>query len=64
MKQWNKINWSAINRRIREIEANLQQERPERDDFKAKSTTSVSMQTDHTTAQALMVWVDDGGSAA
>ena len=64
MKQWNKINWSAINRRIREIEANLQQERPERDEFKEKGTTTASMQTDHTTAQALMVWVDDGGSAA
>ena len=64
MRQWNKINWSAINRRIREIEADLQQERPERDDFKEKGTTAVSMQTDHTTARALMVWVDDGGSAA
>lgn len=64
MRQWNKINWPAINHRIREIEAELQQERPERDDFKEKGTTAVSTQTDRITIQALMVWVDDGGPVA
>jgi len=64
MKQWNKINWPAINRRIREIEANLQQERPERDDFKEKGLTVPGTQTDRATAQALLVWADDGGSTA
>jgi len=64
MKQWNKINWPAMYRRARKIEADLQQKRTERDDFKEKGTTAPGTQTDRTTAQALMVWVDDGGSAA
>ena len=64
MKQWNKINWPAMNRRSRKIGVDLQQRRPERSDFKEKGTTAPSTQTDRTNVLALMVWSDDGGLAA
>ena len=62
MKQWNKINWPALNRRAREIEAELWRLSPAQHDPKEKSVAASITQTDY--ARALMVWCDDGGPAA
>ena len=63
MKQWNKINWPALNRRAREIEADLWRWSPERGNLKEKGAAApIITQADRAIAQALMVWSDDGGS--
>jgi hypothetical protein len=64
MEQWKKINWPALNRRAREIEADLWRWSPEQGDLKEKGAPAPITQADRTTAQALMVWSDDGGPAA
>lgn len=64
MKQWEKINWPALNRRAREIEAELWQWSLGQHDFKKKGVAAPPTQADHATTQALMVWADDGGPAA
>ena len=64
MKQWGKINWPARNRRTRKIEADFRRWSPELDDFKEEGTTVSITPSDRATAQALMVWSDDGGPAA
>lgn len=62
MKQWDKINWSAMNRCVRKIEVDLRQWWPEQDALKEKGVATPSTQAERATAQALMVWADDGGS--
>jgi hypothetical protein len=65
MKPWNKINWPALNRRAYEIEAELWPRFLAQRDLKEKGMAAPPItQTDHVTAQALMVWCDDGGPAA
>ena len=64
MKQWAKINWPVMNRRARKIEADLWRWLPQSDTLKKPDVPAARPQTDRTTAQALMVWSDDGGSAA
>jgi len=64
MKQWNKINWPAMNRGVRKIEVDLQQWWPAQGDLKEKGAAAPVIQADRVTAQALMVWCDDGGPAA
>ena len=64
MKSWNKINWPALNRRTSKIEVDLRQWWSEQGDLKEKGATAPVTQADCTTAQALMVWGDDGGSVA
>jgi hypothetical protein len=64
MAQWNKINWPALNRRAREIEADLWRGSPKQGDFTEKDPAAPIIPTDRATAQALMVWSDDGGSIA
>ena len=64
MKQWNKINWPALNRRAREIEAELWRLSPVKHNLNEKSVAAPVTQTDSATTRALMVWCDDGGPAA
>ena len=61
MKQWYEINWPALNRRAREIEADLWRWSPEPGDLKKKAAAVLITQADRATARALMVWADDGG---
>ena len=62
MEPWNKINWPALNRRAREIEAELRRWSPKQGDLKEKGAAASFTRADHATDQALMVWSDDGGS--
>ena len=64
MRPWNKINWPALNRRAREIEAELRQWSLAQRDLKEKGVAAPITQADHVTTLALMVWCDDGGPAA
>jgi hypothetical protein len=64
MKQWNKINWPALERRGREIEADLQLWLAERDALKESGATAPNTQLDCAIQFALMVWSDDGGPPA
>jgi hypothetical protein len=65
MKQWNKINWPALNSRAYEIEAELWPCFLAQHNLKEKSVAASPItQADQVTAKALMVWCDDGGSAA
>ena len=64
MKRSNKIKWPVLNRRVREIEAELWRWSLAQHDLKEKGATAPITQTDYTTARALMIWADDGGSAA
>ncbi|MFC1975725.1 hypothetical protein ACFLXQ_04955 [Chloroflexota bacterium] len=64
MKQWDKINWPVLNRRAREIEAELWQWSLAQRDLKEKGVAAPVTQADRTTTQALMVWCDDGGPEA
>lgn len=64
MKQWDNINWPALNRRAREIETELWRWSLAQRDGKEKSVAAPSTQADHATILALMVWCDDGGPAA
>ena len=64
MKQWDKINWPVLNRRAREIEAELWQWSLAQHDLKEKGVAAPVTQADHATTRALMVWCDDGGPAA
>jgi DNA-binding IclR family transcriptional regulator len=63
MKQWDKINWPALNRRAVEIEAELWQWSLAQRDPKEKGVAAPITQADRATLRALMVWCDDGGSA-
>jgi len=63
MKQWDNINWPALNRRAREIEAELWRWSLAQRDPKEKGVVA-STQADYATTRALMVWCDDGGPAA
>jgi hypothetical protein len=62
MRLWNRINSPARNRRTRKIEADFRRWSPEQDDFTEKGPATPSTPSDRATAQALMVWSDDGGS--
>jgi len=62
MRLWKKTNWPARNRRVREIEADFRRWSPEQGDFTEKDPATPSAPSDRATAQALMVWSDDGGS--
>ncbi len=64
MKPWNKINWPALNRRAYEIEADFRRGTLAQHDLTKKDVAPPTTQADHVTAQALMVWCDDGGPAA
>jgi len=64
MKQWNKINWPALNRRAREIEAELWRLSPAKHAIKEKSAAAPVAQLDYATIRALIVWCNDGGPAA
>ena len=64
MKQWDKINWPALNRRAREIEAELWQWSLAQHDLKENSEAAPITEADHATTLALMVWSDDGGPTA
>ena len=64
MQQWNKVNWPALNRRAREIEADFWRWSPERGNLKEIDPAALITQADRATAYALMVWSDDGGPAA
>ncbi len=64
MKQWDKINWTALNRRAREIEAELWPWSLWQHHLKEKDVAAPITQVDHTTTHALMVWSDDGGLEA
>ena len=65
MRPWNEINWPALNRRAREIEAELWQWSLAQHDLKEKGVAAPTTQADHaTTTRALMVWSDDGGPEA
>ncbi len=64
MKQWDKINWPVMNRRAREIEAELWQWSLAQQDLKEKGGAILIIPADHATTRALMVWADDGGPVA
>jgi hypothetical protein len=62
MRIWNKINWPARNRRVRENEGDFRRWSPEQGDFSEKGPATPNTPSDRATAKALMVWSDDGGS--
>jgi len=62
MRLWSKINWPALNRRACEIEDDLWRWSPGQDNFTEKDPATAIIPTHRATAQALMVWCDDGGS--
>ena len=53
-----------MNRRAREIEAELWRWPPAQHDLKEKGVAAPITQADPATTLALMVWCDDGGPAA
>jgi hypothetical protein len=64
MRPWTEINWPALNRRAREIEAELWQWSLAQHDVKEGGVAAPTTQADHATTRALMVWSDDGGPEA
>jgi hypothetical protein len=67
MKSWNKINWPAVKARRAlklKIEAGFWRGSSEQDTLKEKGRTIHRTPADRTTVHALMVWSDDGGTAA
>ena len=64
MRPWHEINWPALNRRAREIEAELWRWSLAQHDVKEEGVAVLTTQADHATTRALMVWSDDGGPEA
>lgn len=56
--------WPVLNRRAREIETDLWRSPPKQGDFTEKGSGIPITPGDRATAQALMVWSDDGGLTA
>jgi DNA-binding IclR family transcriptional regulator len=64
MRPWHEINWPALNRRAREIEAELWRWSLAQHDVKEEGVAVPITQADQATSHALMVWSDDGGPEA
>lgn len=64
MKQWDKINWPALNRRASEIEASFWRWSPVQDNLKENGLAAPVTLVDPAIIRALMVWCDDGGLVA